>query len=71
MSNDNRADPFDPEVWSQKDFTERVRTGTQSYLVGGMGYGVREYGFHAVKLAPLCAWLDLLLSFHTRTRDVR
>jgi len=48
METDN---PFDPAVWSKKGFTERVRVGAQAYLVGGMGYRIRDYAFHAVKLA--------------------
>lgn len=51
MATDNLSDQFDPQVWSKKDFTERVHAGAQAYLVGGMGYRVRDYAFHAVKLA--------------------
>lgn len=51
MAIDKTSDPFDPETWSAKGFTERVHLGAQAYLVGGMGYRVRDYTFHAVKLA--------------------
>jgi hypothetical protein len=43
--------PFAPDEWAQKDFTERVRTATAAYLLGGLGYRLADYAFHAIKLA--------------------
>jgi len=43
--------PFSPQVWAKKDFTERVRVATAEYMLHGLGYRMRDYGFHAVKLA--------------------
>jgi len=42
---------FDPTEWSKKDFSERVRIGTNSYVLQGVGYPLSAYVFHAVKLA--------------------
>jgi hypothetical protein len=41
----------DPEEWSKKDFTERVRIATNAYVLEGLGYPFPVYLFHAVKLA--------------------
>ena len=41
---------FDPAEWSKKDFTERVRIGTNAYVLQGLGYPPAAYLFHAVKL---------------------
>ncbi|MGH7894848.1 MAG: DUF3556 domain-containing protein, partial [Candidatus Binatia bacterium] len=41
---------FDPAEWSKKDFTERVRIGTNAYVLKGIGYPPAAYVFHAVKL---------------------
>src|SRR5438445_3730867 len=41
---------FDTDEWSKKDFTERVRIGTNAYVLQGLGYPLAAYLFHAVKL---------------------
>lgn len=41
---------FDPTEWSRKEFTERVRIGTNAYVLQGIGYPLAAYLFHAVKL---------------------
>jgi transmembrane protein DUF3556 len=41
---------FDPTEWSKKDFTERVRIGTNAYVLQGLGYPLVAYLFHAAKL---------------------
>jgi len=41
---------FDPTEWSKKDFTERVRIGTNIYVLKGLGFPLSAYLFHAVKL---------------------
>lgn len=41
---------FDPGEWSKKDFTERVRIGTNAYVLQGIGFPPAAYVFHAVKL---------------------
>jgi len=51
MSTGNEHFSFSPEEWANKDFSERVRTATAAYLIGGLGYRLTDYGFHAVKLA--------------------
>jgi hypothetical protein len=49
---------FDPAVWSQKDFTERVRIGTNFYVLKGLAYPLPVYLFHAVKLVIFVAgWM--------------
>ncbi len=45
------AAELDPAEWSKKDFTERVRIGTQAYVLGGIGYPPAAYVFHAAKVA--------------------
>ncbi len=45
------AAQFDPTEWPKKDFTERVRVGTNAYVLQGIGYPLAAYLFHAVKLA--------------------
>ncbi len=44
------ASEFDPVEWEKKDFTERVRLGTNMYVLQGLNYPLAAYGFHAVKL---------------------
>ena len=44
------AAEFEPAEWSKKDFTERVRVGTNLYVLEGLGYPLPVYLFHAVKL---------------------
>jgi len=41
---------LDPVEWSRKDFTERVRLGTNAYVLEGLAYPFPVYLFHAVKL---------------------
>jgi hypothetical protein len=50
MSSRTTAAAFDPTEWSQKGFTERVRIGTNAYVLQGIGYPLPVYLFHAVKL---------------------
>ncbi len=42
--------PLDPAEWERKDFTDRVRIGTNAYVLTGLGYPAPVYVFHAVKL---------------------
>ena len=49
------ASEFDPARWAQKDFTERVRIGTNRYVLQGLNYPTAAYVFHAVKLLLLVA----------------
>jgi hypothetical protein len=42
---------FDPVTWATKSFSERVRIGTNAYVLQGIGYPAPVYLFHAVKLA--------------------
>lgn len=44
------ASEFDPGEWEKKDFTERVRLGTNMYVLQGLNYPLAAYAFHAVKL---------------------
>src|SRR5215831_7910237 len=49
---------FDPTGWTKKEFTERVRLGTNAYVLQGIGYPPAAYLFHAVKLALfVLGWL--------------
>jgi Transmembrane protein of unknown function (DUF3556) len=49
---------FDPVEWSKKDFTERVRIGTNFYVLNGLAYPYWVYLFHAVRLAIFIAgWM--------------
>jgi hypothetical protein len=58
MATDHELSPFAPRVWANKDFTERVRVATHAYLSRGLGYRIRDYAFHAVKLALFVAgWM--------------
>src|SRR5262249_21360022 len=41
---------FDPKEWAKKDFTERVRIGTNIYVLKGLGFPLSAYLFHAAKL---------------------
>jgi hypothetical protein len=51
MSSSMAAQNFDPTEWSKKDFAERVRIGTNYYVLKGLAYPLPVYLFHAVKLA--------------------
>jgi len=51
MSSSTAAHNFDPTEWSNKNFTERVRIGTNYYVLKGLAYPLPVYLFHAVKLA--------------------
>ncbi len=50
MTAEAAAAELDPTEWSKKDFTERVRIGTNLYVLKGLGYPLAAYLFHAVKL---------------------
>ena len=50
MSAPSTQAAFDPATWAQKTFTERVRIGTNAYVLQGIGYPAPVYLFHAVKL---------------------
>src|SRR5262245_6404722 len=50
--------PFEPAEWAKKDFTERVRVGTNFYVLNGLAYPYWVYLFHAVRLAIFIAgWM--------------
>ena len=51
MASPTRQAAFDPSDWSSKEFTERVRIGTNAYVLQGIGYPPAVYLFHAVKLS--------------------
>jgi len=51
MSSRSTEVAFDPSEWSKKEFTERVRLGTNAYVLQGIGYPPAVYLFHAVKLS--------------------
>ncbi len=51
MATNSDRSPFEPATWAHKGFTERVRTATEAYLSGGLGYRLTDYAFHAIKLA--------------------
>ncbi len=63
MSGEATATSFDPAEWSKKDFTERVRIGTNLYVLQGIGYPLAAYLFHAVKLALFVAGWMFFCSF--------
>ena len=50
MSSRTGEPVFNPTEWAQKEFTERVRIGTNAYVLQGIGYPLAVYLFHAVKL---------------------
>ena len=51
-------DRFNPETWYDKDFTKRVKIGSEAFVIGGMGYPILAYVFHAVRLVLFVAgWL--------------
>jgi hypothetical protein len=52
------ASEFEPATWARKDFTERVRVGTNLYVLQGLGYPFVVYLFHAIKLTLfVLGWL--------------
>ena len=58
MSSRTTGAAVDPTEWSKKEFTERVRIGTNAYVLQGIGYPPAVYLFHAVKLALfVLGWL--------------
>jgi len=57
------AKPFDPGEWSKKDFTERVRIGTNFYVLNGIGYPLAAYLFHATRVAVFIAGWVFFCSF--------
>jgi hypothetical protein len=55
---DAAAQAFDAATWETLDFTERVRVGTNAYVLQGLNYPLVAYAFHAVKLTLLVAgWM--------------
>jgi hypothetical protein len=42
------AAPIDPADWAKLGFTERVRLGTNVYVLQGLNYPLAVYLFHAV-----------------------
>ena len=49
---------FDPVEWPKRSFTERVRIGTNFYVLNGLAYPYPVYLFHAVKVAIFVAgWI--------------
>lgn len=50
MKAEDLSPEFAPAAWAQKDFTQRVRIGNEAYVRCGLGYRLRDYAFHAVKL---------------------
>jgi Transmembrane protein of unknown function (DUF3556) len=63
MSAEATATPFDPAEWTKKDFTERVRIGTNFYVLKGIGYPFPAYLFHAVRVAIFVAGWIFFCSF--------
>ena len=63
MSVQATAKPFDPSEWSKKDFTERVRIGTNFYVLNGIGYPLAAYLFHATRVAVFIAGWVFFCSF--------
>jgi hypothetical protein len=63
MSAEATATPFDPAEWSKKDFTERVRIGTNFYVLNGIGYPLPAYLFHAARIAVFIAGWIFFCSF--------
>src|SRR5258705_4644073 len=54
---------FDPIEWEKKDFTERVRIGTNAYVLQGLAYPLPVYRFHAVRVAIFIAGWMFFTSF--------
>jgi hypothetical protein len=63
MSAEATVTPFDPAEWSKKDFTERVRIGTNFYVLNGIGYPLAAYLFHAARIAVFIAGWIFFCSF--------
>ena len=63
MNAEATATPFDPVEWSKKDFTERVRIGTNFYVLNGIGYPLAAYLFHAMRVAVFVAGWVFFCSF--------
>jgi hypothetical protein len=54
---------FDPIEWEKKDFTERVRIGTNAYVLQGLAYPLPVYLFHAVRVLIFIAGWMFFTSF--------
>ena len=54
---------FEPAVWDRMDFTQRVRTGCERYVLHGMQYPIAAYLFYAVKLGLLVGLWMFWVSF--------
>jgi len=63
MSSESAAANFDPGEWSNKSFTERVRIGTNFYVLNGLAYPFWVYLFHAVRVAIFIAGWMLFCRF--------
>src|SRR5262245_52663864 len=63
MNAEATSTPFDPVEWSKKDFTERVRIGTNFYVLNGIGYPLAAYLFHAARIAVFIAGWIFFCSF--------
>jgi hypothetical protein len=50
---DAAAPVFDAATWNTLDFTDRVRVGTNLYVLQGLNYPLLAYLFHAAKLTLL------------------
>lgn len=55
MSADLIQRQFDPVEWAKKDFSERVRIGTNFYVLRGLAYPYPVYVFHAVRVVVFVA----------------
>ncbi len=54
---------FDPAEWAKKDFTERVRMGTNFYVLRGLAYPLPVYLFHAARVAVFIGIWMFFVSF--------
>jgi hypothetical protein len=63
MSAEATSTSFDPAEWSKKGFTERVRMGTNFYVLNGIGYPLAAYLFHAARIAVFIAGWIFFASF--------
>ncbi len=71
MSARATATPFDPGEWSKKDFTERVRIGTNFYVLQGIGLPDCRLSLPRRQARLFVARLDVLLQLHARARHAR
>lgn len=57
------ASNFDPQEWDKKDFSERVRIGTNLYVLQGLGYPFAAYAYHAIRVVLFIAGWMFFSSF--------